>query len=305
VAAEPAELTRPVPPPRREARPAERGRRRGARGLRRAVGWAGGALAIAAGIVLGAGSVRAAPLDRSLDTVSPGAEAMWPVAASQPAADAQAMSFGGTPAVGALFTSVGGRLQGHFCTASVVDSPGRNLLATAAHCVSEAGGAALVFVPGYDDGRMPYGAWRVTRLFLDKNWLSSFDPDDDVAFLLVAGPGKQKIQNVTGGEVLGLGRPAGHTVSVIGYPQTANVPILCDNRAREFSPTQLEFDCGGYTDGTSGAPLLEDVSPSTGLGTVIGVIGGYEQGGDTPSVSYATQFGPFVADLYKAASRRR
>ena len=304
MAAEPAELTRPVPPPRHEVRPAERGRR-GARGLCRAAGWAGSVLAIAAGIVLGAGSVRAAPLNRSLDTVSPGAEAMWPEAASRPAAHAQAMSFGGTPAVGALFTVVGGRLQGHFCSASVVDSPGRDLLVTAAHCVSEAGGAALVFVPGYDGGRMPYGAWRVSRVFLDRSWLSSFDPDDDVAFLVVAGHGKTKIQNVTGGEDLGLGRSAGQMVSVIGYPQTANVPILCDNRAREFSPTQLEFDCGGYTDGTSGAPLLEDVSPLTGLGTVIGVIGGYEQGGDTPSVSYAAQFGPVVAGLYKAASRRR
>jgi V8-like Glu-specific endopeptidase len=305
MAAEPAELTRPVPPPRHVARLAERGRRPAARRLRRAAIWAGSAMAIAAGIVLGAGSVRAAPLNRDLDTVSPGAEAMWPEAALAPAADAQAVSFGGTPAVGALFTTAGGRLQGHFCSASVVDSPGRDLLVTAAHCVTEAGGAATVFVPGYNDGRMPYGIWRVTRVFLDRNWLSSFDPDDDVAFLVVAGPGRKKIQNVTGGEVLGLGRPAGQMVSVIGYPEAANVPILCDNQAREFTPTQLEFDCGGYTDGTSGAPLLEHVSPSTGLGTVIGVIGGYEQGGDTPSVSYAARFGPFVADLFKAASRRR
>jgi len=305
MAVEPVEPTRPVLPSSHAARPAVRGRRRGARRRRRA-GWAGSALAIAAGILLAAGSVvRAAPLNHSLDMLSTGAQSMSQEAGFQPAADVQATSFGGTPAVGALFTTANGALQGHFCSASVVDSPGRDLLITAAHCVSEIGGATVAFVPGYDDGRMPYGIWRVTRVFVDQNWLSSSDPDDDVAFLAVAGPGQEKIQDVTGGEALGLGLPAGQMtgqmVSVVGYPQTANVSIRCSNLVREFSPTQLEFDCGGYTDGTSGSPLLEEVSPSAGPGTVIGVIGGYEQGGDTPSVSYAARFGPGVADLYKTA----
>jgi hypothetical protein len=34
---------------------------------------------------------------------------------------------------------------------------------------------------------------------------------------------------------------------------------------------------------------------------VIGVIGGYEQGGDTPEVSYSIVFGPNVANLYEQA----
>jgi hypothetical protein len=34
---------------------------------------------------------------------------------------------------------------------------------------------------------------------------------------------------------------------------------------------------------------------------VIGVIGGYEQGGDTPEVSYSIVFGPNVASLYSEA----
>ena len=60
----------------------------------------------------------------------------------------------------------------------------------------------------------------------------------------------------------------------------------------------MEFDCGGYTDGTSGGPFLANVHPATGRGAVIGVIGGYEQGGDTPIVSYSARFGPAVAALY-------
>jgi hypothetical protein len=66
-------------------------------------------------------------------------------------------------------------------------------------------------------------------------------------------------------------------------------------------PDQLEFDCGGYTDGTSGGPFLANVDTLTGQGTVIGVIGGYEQGGDTPQVSYSAMFEANVAALYLTA----
>ncbi len=44
--------------------------------------------------------------------------------------------FEGTPAVGALFQVTPGGLGRHFCTATVVASPVKNLVITAAHCVS-------------------------------------------------------------------------------------------------------------------------------------------------------------------------
>jgi hypothetical protein len=37
---------------------------------------------------------------------------------------------------------------------------------------------------------------------------------------------------------------------------------------------------------------------------VIGVIGGYEQGGNTPSVSYSARFGQAVRNLYNTAVRK-
>lgn len=250
-------------------------------------------VAMAAGLTLTAVGLIATPLDQDLDTSAAGAQALVPTLQTQ------AVAFTGTPAVGALFTITSdGSLGGHFCSASVVDSPARDMVITAAHC---AGGGQIAFVPGYDNGRMPYGIWRVTRVIVDRSWVSSANPNADVAFLVVTGPGGAKIQDVTGGEQLGIGRSPGQDVRVIGYPQDTNAPISCDNLARGFSSTQLVFDCGGYTDGTSGGPLLEGVNPTTGLGTVVGVIGGYEQGGDTPSVSYAAQFGALVADLYNTA----
>jgi V8-like Glu-specific endopeptidase len=253
---------------------------------------------LAAGISMAAAGVIATPLNNNADTLAAGAQPISPAASLRPTMDAQAVPFGGTPAVGALFATSDGALRNHFCSASVVASPARDLLVTAAHCVTGPGSGSIVFVPGYDNGRTPYGVWPVTRVIVGQGWTSSADPDEDVAFLITNGP----VQNTTGGERLGVGLPAGHLVSVVGYPESSNSPIRCDNLALEFSAADLEFDCGGYTDGTSGGPLLEDVSPSTGLGTVIGVIGGYEQGGYTPSVSYADRFGALVADLYKTAT---
>jgi len=223
-----------------------------------------------------------------------------------PAAMATSSPFGGTPAIGALFSVSDGRLGSHFCTASVVDSPGGDLLVTAAHCVagySDSAPAGLAFVPGYDQGSVPYGVWPVTRIFVDQAWASSSDPDDDVAFLTVGqSRSGTSIESVTGAEELGIGVRASGTLTVIGYPESEDQPIACQNRVSSFSSRQMQFDCRGFTDGTSGSPLLTDVDTATGDGIVLGVIGGYQQGGDTPDISYAATLGTSVQALYDQAS---
>jgi V8-like Glu-specific endopeptidase len=231
-------------------------------------------------------------------------------AAPRSAADGDARNaqpFGGVATVGALFMMRGGTLGQHFCTASVVDSPAGDLAVTAAHCVSgddsgTRGGGQLVFIPGYANGARPYGTWPVSRVYTDAAWQSSQDPDDDVAFLKVAGASDGvPVEDVTGADLLGTAPAGGATVSVTGYPDGAAEPVSCVSWARRYSPTQLEFDCGGYTDGTSGSPFVADVSGGTREGTIVGVIGGYEQGGDTPSVSYSVAFGPEVTSLFRTA----
>ena len=210
-------------------------------------------------------------------------------------------AFNGVAAVGALFTSSSGKLGSHFCTASVVHSPAGDLALTAAHCVTGVSGT-VVFVPGYHDGKAPYGIWRVTHVYTDEAWNSSQDPDDDFAFLSVVDATQGvPVEDITGAEQLGKSHTTRTYVQVIGYPDGASEPVQCANWSTVFSPTQLEFDCGGYTDGTSGGPFLTDVATATGQGIVVGVIGGYEQGGDTPSVSYSSAFGSHVQALYQTA----
>jgi V8-like Glu-specific endopeptidase len=212
-------------------------------------------------------------------------------------------AYGQTSTVGALFArAASGQLSDHFCTASVVDSPAGDLVITAAHCVAGRTAGQVAFVPDYSRGQRPYGTWTVSRIIEDRQWLSSSSPDDDFAFLIVHKPGtRTAVQELTGGEVLGIDESAGRTVKVAGYPNSQDGLISCQNTALAFSPTQFEFDCAGFTDGTSGSPLLGDVGPFDGVDTVIGVIGGYERGGNTAAVSYAARFSTRMAALYQTA----
>jgi V8-like Glu-specific endopeptidase len=217
------------------------------------------------------------------------------------ATSSNGQAFDGTATVGALFTESNGKLGTHFCTASVVQSTHGDLVLTAAHCVTGLHGQ-IAFVPGYANGKEPYGVWQVTAVYTNQAWQSSQDPDDDFAFLQVADASSGRpIEDVTGAERLGFSWQVPALVQVIGYPDGANQPIACTNWAKKFSSTQLVFDCGGYTDGTSGGPFLADVSGSSHKGTVIGVIGGYEQGGDLPQVSYAAVLGASAKALFQTA----
>jgi V8-like Glu-specific endopeptidase len=211
------------------------------------------------------------------------------------------MAFDGTAAVGALFTTTKGKLDNHFCTASVVNSPEGDLAITAAHCVSNVSGTVM-FVPGYHNGDVPYGMWPVTKVYVDQAWTSSQSQNDDVAFLKLASSGSGvPVEDVTGAESLAIGSPVRQLVQVIGYPDGESQPIACENWTSQPQADQLQFDCGGYTDGTSGGPFLAKVNSSTGQGTVIGIIGGLDQGGYTPQVSYSIEFESNVAGLYQEA----
>jgi V8-like Glu-specific endopeptidase len=237
--------------------------------------------------------VMVSPAGTAADSAPPVLTASVPLSAT---------SFAGTPAVGALFVTSASGAMTHFCTASVVHSPKRDMVITAAHCLAShaANPRQVIFVPGYHDGEAPYGVWTTSRVVVDNAWASTSDPDDDVAFLIVKGPAG-RIEDVTGGEQLGIDQPSTGVARVIGYPNSQQSPVTCQNEIAEFGAGQLRFDCGRFTNGTSGGPFLTDVSPVTGSGLVIGVIGGYELGGYTAAVSYSPRFGSNVGALYRTA----
>src|SRR5260370_1136615 len=110
----------------------------------------------------------------------------------------------------------------------------------------------------------------------------------------------KKVAALGGGPGACGGAPAA-PVRVIGYRRGGGKPISCRNTVTAFGARQLEFDCRAFTNGTSGGPFLAGVDPSTGRGTVVGVIGGYQTGGNDPDVSYSISFGGDVRALYQTA----
>ncbi|WP_411102680.1 trypsin-like serine peptidase [Streptomyces sp. cmx-4-9] len=219
----------------------------------------------------------------------PDAPALPPLGESAPAAPGATAD-----RVGALFA--GGLDGGHFCTAAVVRSDGHDVIATAAHCLDDPEGT--VFAPGYRDGRAPYGTWQVTGVYVARAWTDGGDPDADVAFATVAPAGDGaagNVEDLVGGFPVAAGQPDEATVTVLGYPRDDEAPVRCANTTDLFSETQRRIGCPDLSGGTSGSPWLVD-------GALAGVLGGYEEGGAVPEVSYSAVLGDRAVELYREAS---
>ncbi len=206
----------------------------------------------------------------------------------------------GVAEVGALFSNASS--PEHNCTASVVDSPHGDLLLTAAHCVSGSG-AGMIFAPGLHGDTAPYGRWVVTAAHLAPGWLKRQDPREDYAFLTVAPQTidgvRTEIQQVTGAYRLGTTATSGERITVPGDPAgTDNDPITCTTTtymAHGFP----SFDCRGYVSGTSGSPWLADAATDP---TIVGVIGGLNQGGCVDYTSYSSPLDQTTRIAYARAS---
>ncbi len=229
---------------------------------------------------------------------APGAAADPPAPPGTPAAQ----TFSGTPTVGPLFRS--GLSNRHGCTASVLTSPHRDLVLTAAHCISGTA-AGYQFAPGYDAGKTPYGVWTVTHAYVDPSWVSSQDPQHDYAILQVADQERGRrvigVQDVTGGNRLGFAPRPGQRVTDVAYNSGINdQPIRCTVPTYRTSGYP-SFNCHGYVGGSSGSPWLARV-PGTRTTLVKGVIGGLHQGGCFEYTSYSSAFGIDAYRLWLRAS---
>ena len=206
--------------------------------------------------------------------------------------------------VGALFEHDSG--GDHFCTASVVASPGRDLLITAAHCINggKNGGYRqdIVFIPDYRDGQEPYGVWSPAQLLVAPQWMNSSDPEFDEGFIVLKPNDGTNIEEVLGANQLGIDPAYQNRVRVTGYPASEDAPVTCVNKTSEQSPTQLRLECDGFTGGTSGSPWVTGFNTKTRTGTIVGVLGGYEEGGNTEGVSYSSYLGKEVQQLYHQAA---
>ncbi|WP_406495479.1 trypsin-like peptidase domain-containing protein [Streptomyces sp. NBC_00846] len=183
------------------------------------------------------------------------------------------------------------------CTATVV---GTNTVITAAHCVrtSDAGEPSrsatwdqqLYFVPGYHDGKSPYGGFTVRRVRMAEEWQ---DEGLDVAVLeMNSGDDGRSISEVTGVQRISFTADSGTRTHFFGYPYTNRLLHCEGGNSREYRGSALlRIPCVMGV-GSSGGPYIVDLDAAE-AGSVVAVnISGDE------TFSYGTALGSFARRLY-------
>nr|WP_237533558.1 FG-GAP-like repeat-containing protein [Streptomyces sp. SID685] len=229
-----------------------------------------------------------------------------------PAAGIAVEHFLGIKSVGVLFSykeePTTGQLRAHSCSASVVDSPGHNLILTAAHC---SGGHHSVFVPNYDNsktlGTQHYGFFRIDTWFTDPRYdhANAKDRSSDLDFSFAAlanSSSGEKVQNVVGANRLLRTPSFNNDVTMVGYPKkehdSADRAVRCPTQTWALPNLyQIQAICHGMYGGTSGGPWFSKVDWATGTGDIIGNVGGYNGGGNDANVDWLT-YSPVHGDQF-------
>jgi V8-like Glu-specific endopeptidase len=175
-----------------------------------------------------------------------------------------------------------GNLRG-YCSGTAIDSPTRQLVLTAGHCVNSGhqGGRTvwsqyLEFVPAYG-GRAPFGAFVARRghVYALRQWTKGGNPDFDLgAFLTHPNHrGENVADAVGGGATIALGLSRHQRFRSFGYPgnvrrmQTCNSPYAGEDRLSFplAGPPTMAIRCHWAPGASGGAWLIGDGTEINGL----------------------------------------
>ncbi|MBF4623341.1 serine protease [Clavibacter sp. VKM Ac-2872] len=213
-------------------------------------------------------AARAAALAADASTVDASASryATLSTSADATAADAAAVPHPDQPFVGVLFYVAGGR--NHACTASVVDTPTGDTIATAAHClVDQRTGAATplaTFIPGAQGAAAPHGIWPVRVAAVSSAWTTSGRPSDDAGFARVSGPAGEVLAASVGaaepvfGSTLVPATGQAPSLAILGYPAAGSATAgleACQGRPQHDAGGQTSLPCA-LGKGAAGSPVL-------------------------------------------------
>jgi V8-like Glu-specific endopeptidase len=191
-------------------------------------------------------------------------------------------------AVGRVFLKVG-NFAG-FCSATAIDSPSRQLVLTAGHCLYSILPGHRVptstryfdFVPAYSRGQAPLGEFIGRRGYLPRPWLRSINENYDMAAVLTEpnASGQNVADAVGGGIPIATDRPRDQEYQVLGYPG-ANRKLMQECDASFSGDDRLTYPLGGppslgvscyMGEGASGGPWLINEGTEVGGITTYGHI---------------------------------
>lgn len=201
----------------------------------------------------------------------------------------------------------------YVCSGTAVTSENKSVVWTAGHCASNPGARSFysdrwIFVPGYDNGRSPFGRFAGKRFFTTRAWYRRGDSAFDLAAVVVAPVKGKTLVDTVGGQGIAFNQTRTQEYVSGGYP--ADYPFdgrslyVCDaplgSNDRASSPPTIAIGCD-MTGGSSGGGWLVNVQ--NGLGTLVSVnsYGYYTQ----PDAMYGPYQGNAAERLYNQASSSR
>jgi V8-like Glu-specific endopeptidase len=209
---------------------------------------------------------------------------------------------------GKVFFTIGG--ADYVCSAGTVSSTNRDLVVTAGHCAQDAAGTWArnwIYVPGYDQGRRPYGAFTARHMFVPGPWSARGDENYDVALVALSPSAGRHVADVVGAQGIAFDQPRGALVYGFGYPAGGRYDgerlTYCSGRTHPDSH-KITKDEGlrcDMTEGSSGGPWLTRFDAGTGSGVVTSVSS--FKYADEPATMYGPYFGNAVHRIYDRAER--
>lgn len=210
---------------------------------------------------------------------------------------------------------VHGKLVGTFpgvgnysCSATVVSSRSRSLIATAGHCVYDLNtrqfATNLFFAPGYQYNQLPYGAFPGTNVITTGQWVKRGNLDFDAAMIRLGANRLGTVQKAVGSRGIGFNQPRKQHLTAYGYPAAGNKKydgrklIKCDSGpvpdpVKKGGPDSRGMRCD-MKQGSSGGGWV-----SQGMMVVSNVSHGYPQ--DSRNKFYGPYYGAAIKNMYKTA----
>ncbi|MCG5211659.1 trypsin-like serine peptidase [Streptosporangium soli] len=196
------------------------------------------------------------------------------------------------------------------CSASTVRSASRDVVVTAGHCVKDGAGAWAdnwTFVPGYRDGRKPYGSYTARRMFVAEPWARGGGDDHDLGMVALNTSDGKHVADAVGTQEIAFGGRRGGRTHGFGFP--ADPPydgrelVYCAGRLRQ-DPHGQSGDQGltcDMTAGSSGGPWFTGFDAETGTGTITSV-SSFKYTDDRRTM-YGPYFGESAEQLYAIAQK--
>lgn len=191
----------------------------------------------------------------------------------------------------------------YVCTANVVTSNNRDVIATARHCVMDIATGTwftdFQFAPSYDRGNAPYGwwTWRSAGVRVDDT-----SPGGDNAFIVLnaGGNGGAHVQDAIGSSGIGFNVSTNNYAHAIGIPANLDYAVWCEGTPVDSYNGGVHIpDCQGLSGGASGGPFIFDYASDGSAMQTATFFGSWGSG--TDGNSYFAYYRDASLDVYNGA----